>query len=107
MIKRVFAEYLIIGACNHGLLDFLKFLVQNKDNISYYSYYKYDDKLSKLQDEGIKYATIHGNFNIVKYLIEDCKVSVDLNDSYALRWSCYYGHLDIVKFLVIISFLDN
>ena len=39
------------------------------------------------------------DLNIIKYLVEKCKVNIHVKNEYALRHASLNGHLNIVKYL--------
>ena len=40
------------------------------------------------------------NFEIIKYLLEEKKAYIDIDDNYALRKASEYGHIELVKYLL-------
>jgi ankyrin repeat protein len=52
----------------------------------------------------LQYATIHNSFKTVEYFVskKDTNVNETNNDTNwtALHFACYYGHVDVVKFLL-------
>jgi len=55
-------------------------------------------KNDKTVDLIFGYCARKGFFSIIKYLIDF--VDVNYENDYALRWSAYYGHYEIVKLLL-------
>ena len=54
----------------------------------------------KIKDEPIiKYAYRTGNLDLVKYLIEQRKIKIEINIDY-LYWACSSGNINLVKYLI-------
>ena len=48
----------------------------------------------------LRYAARNGRLDIVKYLVEKCKVNVHTDNDHALHLATRYGQLNIVKYLI-------
>lgn len=61
----------------------------------------FNDIIDKLNNEFLIKASECGRLNIVKYLIEKCNINKELDGlNHALYKTCYYNHLDVVKYLI-------
>jgi ankyrin repeat protein len=45
-------------------------------------------------------ASSYGRLEVVRYLVEDQGVDVNIDSSEALRWACQSGHIEVVQYLV-------
>ena len=51
-------------------------------------------------NEVLTYAIRLDRLEIVKYIVKDLKVDIHVNDDQAIQDACYYGHLEMAKYLV-------
>lgn len=80
----------LVEACKDGLLDKVKQLIKN-------------NRAQPSDIGAIHRAAAHNHISIVKYLLDDCKVSVDLQDlskQTALHCAAANGHAEIVERLL-------
>ena len=55
--------------------------------------------LDGIPDKSLKFASIMGHFDVIKYLVKD-GADIHANSEAALRYASEKGHLEIVKYLV-------
>lgn len=60
------------------------------------------DMTERLMTRIFQFAAKRGHLDIVKYILEESKFSIDLADrnNYAFRWASTNGHIEVVKFLL-------
>lgn len=105
-------EYAFRMSCKHGHMKVCRYLISLKSNNKINIHAEEEDAFRK--------SCENGHINIVKWLyslahempnysdsmsrmtnrIWDCKINIHAKNRYAFRQSCYYGHLDIVKYLI-------
>jgi len=84
----------IFEVIREGDLETLKKLVSEGANVEARDMFVYTPLI---------YASLHGHFEIVKYLIEKCNANVEAKDRFrynSLMWASDGGYLEIVKYLI-------
>ena len=50
--------------------------------------------------EGFRSACMHGNFRVVRYLVNNPRLNIHEDCEYAYRWAWLKGHRNISKYLI-------
>jgi ankyrin repeat protein len=80
-------DHAIIRASEHGHIDIVKFLMEKGCDIH------------ALQDMPLRFASVNNHVDIVKLLVEVGGADIHAEDDDAFRLACFYGCLDVVKYL--------
>lgn len=58
------------------------------------------DTIRLYASDFLDYNSTNGYLENIRYLIEKCGIDIHHDNDSCLRWSAYYGHLEIVQYLV-------